>query len=108
MIVINWFVGNWLFNIGTWWVWPILALACYRWASFLVDEEGPFGIFEWMRRKRGIATLNSGAKISRTPTAFTCVKCMSVWCALWLTLLPWQVSFVFAISAFAIMWGSHI
>jgi hypothetical protein len=105
MIVLYWLWSNWTFNTSPldWWVWVLMAMAAWRWASFLVNEEGPFGVFMWLRRKRGIFQMPNGAGIAPGFTAFVCVKCMSVWCVLWLIWLPWQVSLFFALSTGAIL-----
>jgi hypothetical protein len=104
MIVLDWLLANWTFNTQTWWVWVLLALAAYRWAAFLVNEEGPWGVFDRLRRKRGIFQIQGGAPgIAPGYTAFTCVRCMSVWTAWWLLWLPWQFSLVFALSTGAIL-----
>jgi hypothetical protein len=104
MIVLNWLWSNVTYNLAPldWWVWILLAMAAYRWAAFLVNEEGPWGIFMWVRRRRGIFEMQ-GMQVAKGFTAFTCVRCMSVWCVFWLIWLPWQVSLFFALSTGAIL-----
>ena len=53
----------------------------------LVNEDGPFAVFAWIRRRLGVET---PGEISGIATLLTCVWCTSVWTAallwpLWVT-----------------------
>lgn len=73
-----------------------LALAAWRLASLLVDEDGPLAVFSRLRYKAGVRSvvLKNGqgnpepVKVAQTPLAevFLCVWCMSVWTAALLAL----------------------
>ena len=62
----------------------IIGLAGYRLASFLVQEEGPFNIFEHIRKLAGVKT---GVIEGPLATLFICMFCMTVW----MTLAAWVV-----------------
>lgn len=75
----------------------ILAiLACYRLARFLTIDEGPFGIFDWLRDWAGVnrrITYNAlteneyNEPSSETGKLFDCPHCIGVWCAVFLAML---------------------
>lgn len=56
----------------------ILGFACWRISSLLVNEEGPFEIFSRLRGKFFDKPLFAGL--------FSCVWCMSVWIAIFMTI----------------------
>lgn len=68
-----------------------LALASWRLASLLVNEDGPGAVFSRLRYKAGVrAVVTRGpdgrpdaSKVATTPVAeaFLCLWCMSVWTA---------------------------
>lgn len=73
------------------------ALAAWRLASMLVDEDGPGGMFAWLRRKAGLQSVpvRTGDGWQTVTTAanplaelFACVWCLSVWTAAVLALRP--------------------
>src|SRR3972149_4533536 len=65
----------------------VLGLACWRLSSLLVDESGPFEVFDWLRAWAGVAY---DAQNRRRPLeeqgglaqVFCCIWCMSVWVGL--------------------------
>lgn len=77
----------------------ILATATYRTAYLLTNEDGPFLLALKFRQATTLGGL------------LTCLKCASVWCALFMWLL-WQtplqpVVIVFAVSGAALMLTSY-
>lgn len=54
----------------------IVGLASWRLANLLVNESGPFDIFE---RIRYLAGIRVGEVNGFLPLLFSCVYCMSVW-----------------------------
>ena len=77
----------------------ILALAAWRLAYMLVNEDGPGAIFSRLRYRLGVRSVvtrgNDGQpEASKVATnwlaeGLTCVWCVSIWTAL-LLLLPWE------------------
>jgi hypothetical protein len=68
----------------------VYAFAAWRLASLLVNEDGPFRIFERLRSLVGIETITTAsengyhtAHVANGPIAegLMCVWCTSVWCA---------------------------
>ena len=59
----------------------ILALATWRCASLLVNEEGPFGVFAWFRHRVGVREDEHGISYGTDPFSkgLVCVWCVSVW-----------------------------
>lgn len=75
----------------------ILALAAWRLASLLVNEEGPGAVFVRLRRAAGLrqapVRTDGGWTMAQTvqgplAEALTCVWCMAVWTAALLSLRP--------------------
>jgi hypothetical protein len=58
----------------------LVGFAAWRMASLLVNENGPFGIFERVREAFGVP--KQGEIIGFLPTLFTCIWCMTVWTSL--------------------------
>lgn len=101
----------------------ILALAIWRIANLLVNEDGPWLVFEHIRLRAGLQPpAYPGLERDTDPPGqmpgilFTCVWCMSVWVAgAWLALFAisksvahW-VAMPFALSAVSCMidrWGN--
>lgn len=72
----------------------ILALATWRLSNMLVDEDGPWMVFEHLRLKAGLQPpAIPGLPRDTDPpgempgTLFTCVWCLSVWIALFFAAL---------------------
>ena len=91
----------------------VLALAAWRLASMLVDEDGPGGVFVRLRQAAGLkqapVKTPAGWTMAQTVSgplaeALTCVWCLSVWTAAALNLRPlaW-LRFPLAGSALAIL-----
>lgn len=57
----------------------ISGLAGWRIASLFLNEEGPWGIFEKVRKLIGI---KPGPVTGFLPTLFTCIYCLSLWVSL--------------------------
>lgn len=77
----------------------VLALATWRLASLLIDEDGPSHIFERLRARAGVY---DPGEVSGLATLFSCYWCLSVHAAAVLSFLPRRVSLVLAASAGAI------
>ena len=62
----------------------ILALATFRISSLLADEDGPFGLLEWLRGKIGVERDNQGRPYGTNNFAvgLVCPWCNSVWIAI--------------------------
>lgn len=70
----------------------IAALAVWRLAVLLVEEEGPWRMFAELRYWVGITETLDGTRVSNgsvTAEAFQCVRCMSVWLAIAATVVLW-------------------
>lgn len=82
----------------------VYALAVWRISHMLVYEEGPVGIFAWMRGKTGIVHDDQGVPIAWPDhNVFRCLWCTSWWVSLGLLALPVVVFVPFAGSAVAII-----
>jgi hypothetical protein len=98
----------------------ILALAAWRLAYMLVNEDGPGAVFSRLRYRLGVRSVvtrgNDGqpeaSKVGLKPWSelWLCVWCMSVWTAtalVLLALLPWEplewLRLLLAVSAGAIV-----
>ena len=67
----------------------ILSLATWRISSLLVNEAGPWDIFERLRSLVGVRYDDYSIKYAKNNLAelFMCVWCMSLWVgALWVTM----------------------
>lgn len=62
----------------------------------LIDEDGPFDVFDRIRVRLGTDSDSYRYKIT------VCYYCLSVWVVAVLALLPWQVSLIFSGSAVVI------
>lgn len=66
----------------------ILALATWRVAHLLVDETGPFEIFDWLRAQFGIRVSEEGEFYLREGSdnqigkMLLCLQCTSMWVGL--------------------------
>ena len=86
----------------------ILALATWRLASLLADEQGPYSIFSrfryWAGERRGVDGRIAGNQFAK---GLMCVWCVSVWVSIILSTLwcLWPGSVIistpFALSAVA-------
>lgn len=67
----------------------ILALATWRISSLLVNEDGPWTIFERLRHFIGVRYNADSEKIGTNALSelFTCVWCMSPWIGLLWTIV---------------------
>lgn len=75
----------------------LAALAVWRLAVLLVEDAGPWHVFERLRERAGIVTYEDGT--ARIPGTFvagvlSCVRCASLWLAVPATVLvqpdSWQ------------------
>ena len=66
----------------------IVALAVWRISSLLVNEEGPFGIFERFRYLIGVRYDEQSERYGKNVFAslFVCVWCLSFWIGLFAAL----------------------
>lgn len=88
----------------------ILGLATWRLTSLLSEEQGPFGVGDWLRKRLGAGGDEQGAyaknAIAAEVICFWCVSLYSgaFWLSLWL--LAGEIAFYaalpFALSAFAL------
>lgn len=82
----------------TWFDFLLIALATARLSMMIANEHGPWHVFEWLRAKMPLGGLTA------------CVKCISVWVALFFVLvylLTPIVIWIFAISGAALMLRSY-
>lgn len=59
----------------------ILALATFRISSLIADEDGPLGLFEWLRGKVGVRRDEKGDNYGTNNFAvgLVCQWCNSIW-----------------------------
>jgi hypothetical protein len=95
----------------------IIALATWRLASLLVNEDGPYEIFARLRYRVGLRSVPIFDPDTGVPSitvlasntwakGLTCVWCTSIWCSILLygvSLIAWPVVYVLAVSAVAIL-----
>lgn len=90
----------------------LIGLACWRLSNMIVDEEGPWLIFERLREWIGVDEEYEGLypEDEWYKKIFECVWCCSVWVALGITLVyafypgaALLLCLPFAISALAIL-----
>lgn len=107
----------------------ILALAAWRIASLLVNEDGPGAVFARLRYAAGIRYVVrqgvDGPEPTRTASnwlaeGLTCTWCVSIWCVCGLTLLRLAlmafgivsvynaIALIFAASAGAVLIGETV
>ena len=104
---------------GEWFGLVVYTMATWRVASLLVNEAGPWGVFQWLRERAGIEHDFSGEKTIIPDRflagLFSCVWCASLWAAAgwmifdwFLPLLAVRVALVFALSAGAIWFQKRV
>lgn len=94
----------------------VLAAATWRISSFLVNEDGPFFVFERLRERFGIHyQYINGKEIKVVPLNFMAQLLDCVWCASMYIGTGWTILFVtfpnlalwfalpFALSAFSVV-----
>jgi len=91
----------------------IYGFATWRVASLLVNENGPWNLFVWLRELTGIEHEDGEVFIIPSgfwPDLFSCVWCCSMWVAFfWLVFWmawPWmalRVAIMFSFSTVAIL-----
>lgn len=60
----------------------LAAFAVYRLAQFIAIDYGPFGVFDWLRRKGGAYDRNERGAIKTELGKFlACPYCSAVWLA---------------------------
>jgi len=86
----------------------ILALATFRISSLIAGEEGPFGLFDWLRSLIGVKRDDAGKTYGTNSftSGLTCLWCNSIWVGLpFMVAYAWQnemtvlVSYPFALSS---------
>ena len=81
----------------------VAILATWRLASLLVNEDGPFKMFDWLRKRAGVYfTDEVGTPLSFLGKLLSCMWCASVWIAApvtailftdwWVILVPFALS----------------
>lgn len=84
-------------------------LSCYRLTELLVNEDGPFGVFDTLRRKTGIEYMWNADKEEAEVLSYPewnplhCTLCTSVWVAFLMYVFPRTVRYMLAISGGAII-----
>ena len=80
----------------------VLGLATWRISSMIVEETGPFHIFQWVRFHLGVryTTTSEPFGTNALVEALTCVWCFSVWVGLFVGL-----AYAFAPSVTMIVCG---
>ncbi len=80
----------------------ILALATFRISSLIADEDGPLGVFEWIRGKVGVQRDERGENYGTNNFAvgLVCTWCNSIWIGIIFTLAYMWSSQVTALIAF--------
>jgi hypothetical protein len=73
----------------------LVGLAAWRLASLFVNEDGPWAVFERVRRIAGVPA--DGEIDGVLPTLLTCMFCATVWTAaimwaMWEFVSPWPVA----------------
>lgn len=65
----------------------ILALAAFRISSLVAGEEGPYGLFDWLRSLIGVKRDDAGKTYGTNSfaTGLTCLWCNSIWIGLIIT-----------------------
>lgn len=58
-----------------------MALATFRISSLIADEDGPFGLFDWLRGMAGVRRDDKGKTYGTNKFAvgLTCLWCNSIW-----------------------------
>jgi hypothetical protein len=79
------------------------GLACWRLSSLLVNEDGPWRVFDRLRRNTGIEYTTQG-KIFSWPdwNPLVCIWCTSLWAAPVIHWAPRWFIWLLALSALAI------
>lgn len=85
----------------------IIALAGWRLAYMLTNEDGPANVFGRLRRKLGPAEWGAEVKPGSLDKLLTCVYCMSFWTTA-AAALAWAVDVKAARDAviFVAIWGA--
>lgn len=65
-------------------------------------EEGPWGIFQWVRERFGVLHDADGQPEYPAGSVFACIGCLSVWMAILLWVLPHWVAAILAGTALAV------
>jgi hypothetical protein len=67
----------------------ILALATFRISSLIADEDGPLGLFEWLRSRIGVERDTQGKTYGTNnfSVGLVCQWCNSIWIGVILMLL---------------------
>lgn len=90
----------------------ILALATFRISSLIADEDGPLGLFEWLRGRVGVKRDERGDNYGTNNFAVgvVCILCNSVWVGvvvmalyIYLEQITVWVAFPLALSAVALI-----
>lgn len=86
----------------------LLVVAIWRVSYMFVMEDGPWLIFDRLRRLRGTeVTPNHELVRTRPGTAWSCINCMSIWVAMWLPFLWPPLVAIIALSGGAIWFRRH-
>lgn len=77
----------------------LVGFCAWRLASLLVDEDGPWEVFERFRRLMGVPAI--GPVVGFFPLLLTCFYCTSIWTAVfawafWEFVSPWPVALMAA------------
>lgn len=91
----------------------VLGLATWRVAYMMTEEVGPYKIFQKIRDKVGVGSLDDhpNPHVNLLKGIFECIYCMSVWVGFFFGLMhvldnvvAFYIGLPFALSTFAIAW----
>lgn len=85
----------------------VIALAGWRLAYLVTNEDGPANVFGWLRRRLGPSEWGAEVKPGSLDKLVSCVYCMSFWTAAAMA-LAWAVDVKAARDAviFVAIWGA--
>lgn len=78
----------------------VFVFATWRLTTMVMEEDGPFDIFDHLR---GWLNVDVGESLRFFDRLFTCHWCMSIWCGAIVYLAPFPLAVILALSAFSIM-----
>jgi hypothetical protein len=87
----------------------IMSIATWRISAIITEEDGPFGVFKWLRYET--TKRRTGRNVDDNDISLvTCIKCASVWVAVFVLLFYYfapELIWIFAASGLALMLRSY-